>query len=129
MNDSRKSLPVTVPLLVFVLAFTLCCAVMTGVLVKGMGFTAQARECSDAVQLCRNAAEQFRAGETFPAGKIFFDDTYKENPQGAYFLTVTETAQTAPAGEIREAVIAACTAQGKLLYTLTVQRYDREVQP
>lgn len=129
MNDSRKSLPVTVPLLAFVLAFTLCCAVMTGVLVKGMGFSTQAREYSDAVQLCRNAAEKFRAGETLPEGKVYFDDTYRENPQGEYSLTVTEAAQAAPAGEIREAVIQVSTAQGKLLYTLTVQRYDREVQP
>lgn len=127
--DISQKLPVMVPLLMFVLTVVICCAVMTGVLVKSLDFSEQARRCSDAVQLCRNAAEQYRAGTSFPEGKLFFDDKYAENPQGEYYLTVEERAMQTAAGCLYEAVIQAYTSTDEPLYSLTVQRYDKEVQP
>lgn len=127
--DISKKLPVMVPLLMFVLTVVICCAVVTGVLVKSLEFSEQARQCGDAVQLCRNAAEQYRVGTAFPEGKLFFDDKYAENPQGEYYLTVKETKTQTAVGCLYEALIQAYTSADEPLYSLTVQRYDKEVQP
>lgn len=120
-KQSARRLGSLIPMLLFTLFFVICSGVLAAVFLRSAQISAYAGQRSDAVQLCRNAAERFRAGETLPEGKQFYGKDFvpAEEASGDYLLEVTCQRE----GQLMHATIAASTSQGTPLYTLNATRY------
>ena len=104
-----------IPVLLFVLFFVLCCGVLTGVFLRAAEMRRETQAYSAGVQLCRNQAEQYRAGQADP-GSHWYDEGFRPVPEkdAAYRVEITQ--------EVRE------TAAGQLC-TGRIWAYDRENTP
>lgn len=108
-----------IPVLLFVLFFVLCCGVLTGVFLRSAALRQQTQAYSAAVQLCRNQAEEYRAGQLGP-GSFWYDENFlpaaEEN--AAYRLEITEEIREEASGQIRTGTIRAYVREGEPLYEL-----------
>lgn len=104
-----------IPVLLFVLFFVLCCGVLTGVFLRAGALSQQTRAYSAAVQLCRNEAERYRAGQAGP-GSRWYNETFRPSSEeaGVYRIEITQSSRAEAAGQ---------------LLTGTIRAYDREGQP
>jgi len=115
MNERGGRLGHLIPVLLFVLFFVLCCGVLTGVFLRAAALRQQTEVYSAAVQLCRNQAEQYRAGQAAP-GSYWYDEDFRPTPagEGAYRVEITQTVQEQAAGQL-------CTGE--------IRAYDQKEQP
>lgn len=113
-----------IPVLLFVLVFVLCCAVLTGVFLRASAMGQQTQAYNDAVQLCRNRAELYRAGDP-GAENGWYDLNLLPAAEDAavYRLELTEQACTEAAGVLKTAAIRVYDRQGRMLYELEAAVY------
>lgn len=113
-----------IPVLLFVLLFVLCCAVLTGVFLRAAALRQQTAYYNAAVQLCRNQAERYRAGAA-GAGSAWYGEDFlpAEEADAAYRLELTEQRRTEAAGQLRTGTIRAYDREGQLLYELEAAVY------
>lgn len=104
-----------IPVLMFVLFFVLCCGVLTGVFLRAAAVRQQTKAYSAAVQLCRNEAERYRAGQAEP-GSCWYDENFlpSSEEKGVYRLEITQHSREEASGQ---------------LVTGTIRAYDRKNQP
>lgn len=103
-----------VPMILFVLVFVVCCGTLAGLFVRSADVSARAGQKNQAVQLCRNQAERFRAGEEMPGSPVSF---------AGGEITVAVSREDCPAGKMLHAEITAISEDGNILYTLNAARY------
>ena len=113
-----------IPVLLFVLFFVLCCAVLTGVFLRAAVLRQQTETYNAAVQLCRNQAELYRAGYA-GQGSYWYDKNFLPSAEAdaLYRLEVTEQRRPEAAGELCSGTIRAFDRQGQLLYALEAAVY------
>ena len=113
-----------IPVLLFVLFFALCSGVLAGVFVRSENISEGAKAYNDCVQLCRNEAERFRAGEELEKERRF-DETLcpTEETQGEYFVYTETSGEPSNAGRLETALIRAEASSGAAEYELQVVRY------
>ena len=115
-----------IPLLVFVLLLVLCCGVIACVFLRADAVSRQAEAETAAVTLCRNQAEQLRAG-VLPEldEKHYYNEALEEcaQAQGAYYLIVTGDWTETGAGRLFQGEITAYSAQGQDIYHLDAAVY------
>ena len=129
MTGEGKRLGYLVPVVCFVAFFMACCAVCACVFARAASVTEEAERFSAAVQLCRNQAERCRAGLGWEesSSEARFDDSFREDPEGAYWVRVTRSLSEDGLGT---AYVSAGAEGGEALYTLEVKVYlpGREAQ-
>ena len=131
MTDNRKSrggnLGYMIPVLLFVLFFALCSAVLAGVFARSENISESAKAYNDCVQLCRNEAERFRAGEKLEE-KIYCDEMLRQTTQeeSEYTVCAELSEERAPNGRLETALIRAEASSGAAEDELRVVRYCPE---
>ena len=131
MTDNRKSrggnLGYMIPVLLFVLFFALCSVVLAGVFVRSENISESAKAYNDCVQLCRNEAERFRAGEELEKEKSYDAELCPTGEiQGEYLVYTEVSNEPTPAGRLETALIRAEASSGAAEYELQVVRYCPE---
>lgn len=123
-SRSGHRLGFMIPMILFVLFFVACCAALVGLFVRSADISNQAGRMNDAVQICRNQAERFRAGEDLPE-ILYFDENYRETSAESanYRLEIQFSEETTPLGRMVSAHFSACTAAGEPIYRLDTARY------
>lgn len=120
MNERRSGrLGHLIPVLLFVLLFVLCCGVLTGVFLRAAALRQQTRAYGDAVQLCRNQAEQYRAGRAAP-GSCWYDEDFvpTSDDRASYRVEITQRIQQEACGQLCTGTICAYDRSGQPLYEL-----------
>ena len=129
VNGERSRLGYLVPVILFVAFFMACCAVCACVFARAAAVAEEAEQLSAAVQLCRNQAELCRAGLGWEEeeSEARFEGSFRENPEGAYWVRVKRSLSEDGLGT---AVISAGAEGGAALCTLEVKVYlpGREAQ-
>lgn len=127
MTDNRRrrdGLGYMLPVLLFVLFFAVCSSVLACVFLRAQAISTQAKAYNDGVQLCRNQAERFRAGEEAPEMCCYDSALQPAEPEQAeYYVTMETFWEDAAVGQLRTARIRAFSVSGGGLYELKVTRY------
>ena len=131
MTDYGKSrggnLGYMIPVLLFVLFFALCSVVLAGEFVRSANISESAKAYNDCVQLCRNGAERFRAGEELEKEKSYDAELCPTGEiQGEYLVYTEISNEPTPAGRLETALIRAEASSGAAEYELQVVRYCPE---
>lgn len=108
-----------IPVLLFVLFFVLCCGVLTGVFLRAGALRQQTRAYNAAVQLCRNEAERYRAGQAEP-GSCWYDENFQPSSEeaGEYRVEITQSGRDTAAGQLVTGIVRAYDREGQCLYEL-----------
>lgn len=129
VTGEGKRLGYLVPVVCFVAFFMACCAVCACVFARAASVTEEAERLSAAVQLCRNQAERCRSGLGWEEAisEARFDNSFREDPEGAYWVRVTRSLSEDGLGT---AIVSAGAEGGQALCTLEVTVYlpGREAQ-
>lgn len=112
------------PVLLFVLFFAVCSGVLACVFLRAETVSARAKAYNDAVQLCRNEAERFQAGDVH-TGRHWYDRNLQPTgpEQANYSVKVDISAENTTAGQLHTASIHAFSRSGEAIYSLQVTRY------
>lgn len=115
-----------IPLLVFVLLLVLCCGVIACVFLRADAVSRQAEAETAAVTLCRNQAEQLRAG-VLPEldTKIYYNASLEKcgQEQGSYYIVVTGDWTETGAGRLFQGKVTAYSIQDQPIYALDAAAY------
>lgn len=123
-GNRQSHLGYMIPVLLFVLFFAVCSGVLACVFLRAETVSARAKAYNDCVQLCRNEAERFRAGDEIDSHCWYNGNLQPTDPEQAdYSVTVSISAEDTVAGQLRTASIRAFTRSGESLYELQVTRY------
>lgn len=113
-----------IPVLLFVLFFAVCSGVLACVFVRAETVSAGAKAYNNGVQLCRNEAERFLAGDESESQRWYNSALQlTESEQAEYAVTVDISTEDTAAGQLRTASICAFARSGEFLYELQVTRY------
>ena len=126
-TEKPRHLGYMLPVLLFVLFFSLCSAVLACVFLRAETLSGQAEAYNTGVQLCRNQAERFRAEPEISEGTraYFYDETLQsvEKIHAEYYVTLDISREPAAAGDLYTGAISAFTMAGERLYNLDVTVY------
>ena len=115
MTGEGKRLGYLVPVVCFVAFFMACCAVCACVFARAASVTEEAERCRAGLGWEESSSE------------ARFDDSFREDPEGAYWVRVTRSLSEDGLGT---AYVSAGAEGGEALYTLEVTVYlpGREAQ-
>lgn len=138
MREKRRTLSVSwvvqgVFLMCFVVLLLLICSVLMQVYAGTARISQEAKDLNNAVQLCRTAQEAFYGTESLDEAvqvlggeegerALSFDEQLHCVEQGLYLMTWTETN-----AEDLQTCEVSVYSEAKLLYSLTMDRYQSEV--
>ncbi len=138
VEKTEHRLGFALPILVYVGIYALCCCILVCVFAGAKTMGRQAELKNNAVQLCRNAAEVYRAeGNTgaiqkvlAEGGSLCFDRNLKpcDRENADLRLELTEKLEDSARGTMKILELSALDGAGKVVYTLQVKAYVPEGQ-
>ncbi len=132
-EKTEHRLGFALPILMYVGIFALCCCILVCVFAGAKTMGRQAELKNNAVQLCRNAAEVYRAEGNIEAvqkvlaegGPLCFDRNLKscDRDDADLCLELTEKLEDSARGTMKTLELSALDGAGKVVYSLQVKVY------